>query len=302
MNTVYFAKKGEPGITSTQANFLANIAKEMQEEAINSLNNVGFYDTYVSIIGQEGRQLMSIGHTCDFLADLELVSFLNSFCAWVREAIKEKDAQMERVRHLDIDDYCEIHGIEKLTAPICPNKPKDYTEEDIISKWDINKRYKYLKLEAFAATFGKYIHPAGAFAKARKDAHHVANVPLNHQGEGRDTIFFHRELNMDRDEIEETFMNLQSHYRSYEKELNYLKADLKESVTKLNHELHEQYVLAYEQWSAACNDYNENMIYMQQQLKDFKLQELDRVANLRITIPNELKEVFELVKKCSSAK
>lgn len=302
MNTVYFAKKGEQGLTSTQANFLANMAKEMQEEAINSLNNVGFYDTYVSIIGQEGRQLMSMGHTCDFLADLELVSSLNSFCAWVREAIKEKDSQMESVRFLDVDTYCSIHNIEKPTVPICPEKPKDYTEEDIMSQWDINKRYKYLKLEAFAATFGKYIHPAGSFAKARKDAHHIANVPLDYQGEGRDTIFFHRELNMSRDNIEETFMSLQSHYRSYEKELNYLKAELKDSVTKLNHELHEQYVLAYEQWSAAYKDYNEKMIYMQQQLKDFKLQELDRVANLRIAIPNELKQIFELIKSCESAK
>jgi hypothetical protein len=104
------------------------------------------------------------------------------------------------------------------------------------------------------------------------------------------------------DEIEKVFMNLQAHHRSYEKELNYLKADLKESVTKLNHELHEEYNTAYEAWSTACNDYNEETRYLQQQLKDFKLQELDRVANLRIAIPNELKEIFELVKTCDSAK
>ena len=32
MNTVYFAKKGEQGLSSTHANHLANLAKEMQEQ------------------------------------------------------------------------------------------------------------------------------------------------------------------------------------------------------------------------------------------------------------------------------
>jgi hypothetical protein len=97
-------------------------------------------------------------------------------------------------------------------------------------------------------------------------------------------------------------MNLQSHYRSYEKELNYMKADLKSSVMKLNTELHEKYNSEYETWSIAYSEYRENMNYLQQQLSDFKLQELDRVANLRIAIPDELKEIFELVTNYDSAK
>lgn len=302
MNTVYFAKKGEQGLSSTHANHLANLAKEMQEEAINRINNVKFYETHVSIIGQEGKQLMSTGNTCDFLSDLTFISSLNSFCAWIREAIKEKEAQMDRVRHLDLDDYCVLHKIQRLIYPTPPIEPQEFTEKDVISQWDINKRCKYLKLEAFAATFGKYIHPNGSFADARKKGHNIVNNPITYEGEGRDTIFFHRELVMSLDEIEKIFMNLQAHHRSYEKELNYLKADLKESVTKLNHELYEKYNTEHEAWSIACNDYNEQTRYLQQQLKDFKLQELDRVANLRIAIPNELKDIFELVKTCDSAK
>ena len=53
MNTIYFAKKGEKGLSSTHANHLANLAKEMQEEAINRINNVKFYETHVSIIGKK---------------------------------------------------------------------------------------------------------------------------------------------------------------------------------------------------------------------------------------------------------
>lgn len=302
MNKVYFAEKGEQGLSSTHANHLANIAKEMQEEAINRINNVKFYETHVSIIGQEGTQLMSTANTCDFLAELEKVSALNSFCAWIREALKEKEAQMEDIKHLSLEDYCEANNITIPSQPHSPQPVDELTEKDVISTWDINKRCKYLKLEAFASTFGKYIHPNGTFANARKDAHKVMNTPLDYQGEGRDTIFFHRKLIISSDDIERTFMNLQSHYRSYEKELNYMKSDLKSSVLKLNTELHEKYNSEYETWTVAYGEYRENMNYLQQQLSDFKLQELDRVANLRIAIPNELKEIFELVKSYDSAK
>ena len=302
MNNVYFSQKGEQGLSSTHANHLANIAKEMQEESINKINGVKFYETNASIIGQDGKQMSSAANICDFLPELEKIAALKSFCAWIREALKEKESQMKNVKNLSLEDYCKANNITIPTQPCSPQLVNELTEEDIMSQWDINKICKYFRLEAFASAFGGYIHPDKPFAIARKDAHKIANTPLNYTGEGRDTIFFHSKLVVSIDDIERTFMNLQSHHRSYEKELNYMKADLKSSMMKLNTELYEKYNSEYKTWTVAYNEYRENMNYLQQQLSNFKLQELDRVANLRIAIPNELKEIFEFVKSYDSAK
>jgi hypothetical protein len=81
-------------MTSTTANFYANIAKESQNAASERLNSVKFYKTSVAVIGSREKQLMEAGNdSLDFIPnDLKTLAEMNAFCAWVREAIKEKEA------------------------------------------------------------------------------------------------------------------------------------------------------------------------------------------------------------------
>ena len=114
--------------------------------------------------------------------DLEKVAAMNSFCAWVREAIKEKEGMIGKVSATMLGQGIGLP--EALPSP---------TEETIIKSWDINKRNKFLRLEAFASTYGKYIHPKGAFSKARKEVHAAENCPIYKEGSGRDLIlYYHR--------------------------------------------------------------------------------------------------------------
>lgn len=117
MNNVYFSNEG---MTSTAASFYANIAKELQNAATERLNNVKFFKTSVAVIGSNEKQVMNDGNTdLEFiLEDLNLISQLNSFCAWVREAIKEKDNQMREVHNLDIAAWANKYGIELPKKPI----------------------------------------------------------------------------------------------------------------------------------------------------------------------------------------
>ena len=205
MNNVYFANEG---MTSTTANYYANIAKELQEAALERLNNVKFYNTSVSVIGSSERQIMSHGiPNLDFIKlDLENVAALNSFCAWVREAIKEKDSQAHIVSTTRIEDWAKANGIELPVAPSHPRDPEPISEQSVIDSWDINKRNKYLRLEAFAATFGKYIHPNGAYSKARKQAHSSLNKPISSEGNGRDMILYYFDPSVDINEVDAVFL------------------------------------------------------------------------------------------------
>ena len=255
MNNVYFANEG---MTSSTANFYANIAKELQKAATERLDSVKFFQTSVAVIGSSEKQLMSDG-TRDLAfitSDLELVASMNAFCAWVREAIKEKEAQQGIINRTNIDDWLKTNGISVPEAPEYIRDPSPVSEESVINSWDINKRNKYLRLEAFAATYGKYIHPDGAYSKARKKAHTALNNPITKEGTGRDMVLYYTEPSVAIGAVDGLFLALQSEYRGYEKELNQMKAEIKETVNNLTREAYNKHQKELDVWKEKHREYS----------------------------------------------
>jgi hypothetical protein len=295
MNNVYFSNEG---MTSTTANFYANIAKELQNAATERLNNVKFFKTSVAVIGSADKQLMSTGNTdLDFIfPDLDLVSSYNAFCAWVREAIKEKDNQISEVNRTSIDEWAKANGIELPESPRVPKDPCVFTEQDVLNTWDINKRNKYLRLEAFAATFGKYIHPEGAFSTARKKAHTALNKPITKDGIGRDMVLYYTESTVDIEQVDDLFMALQDKYRSYEKELNQLKAELKEVANKVTCDNNARYQVQLDEYRASHREYTAQCSDLRAQFNTWRTTEVERISKLKIAIPDVLKPVFKTIK------
>lgn len=295
MNNVYFSNEG---MTSTTANFYANIAKELQNAATERLNNVKFFKTSVAVIGSADKQLMTEGTiNLDFiLPDLDLVSSYNAFCAWVREAIKEKDNQIAEVNRTSLDEWAKANGIELPVPPTAPKDPYVFTEQDVINTWDVNRRNKYLRLEAFAATFGKYIHPEGAFSKARKKAHVALNNPITKEGTGRDMVLYYTESTVDIKQVDDLFMTLQDKYRGYEKELNQLKAELKEVANKVTCDNNDRYQVELDEFRAAQREYHTQYSNLRTQFNTWRTNELERISKLKIAIPSVLKPVFDTIK------
>lgn len=296
MNNVYFSNEG---LTSTTANYYANIAKELQMAAQERLNNVQLYSTSVAVIGSNERQLMSAGlRDLKFISnDLPYLASLNAFCAWIREAIKEKEEQAKEVRQLDIEHWSEQMNIKLPEWPAHPKDPEVITEQSVMNSWDINKRNKYLHLEAFAATYGKYIHPDGTFSKARKKAHEVVNKPITKEGVGRDMVLYYNNLTVDPESIDSTFLSLQDEYRSYEKALNQMKAELKETVNDLTRKAYEQYQINVASWKEQQKLYSSELGKIQSEWMKWKTDELERISQLKITIPDALKDIFRVIQK-----
>ena len=128
MNNVYFANEG---MTSTTANFYANIAKELQNAATERLNSVKFFKTSVAVIGSREKQLMEAGNeSLDFIPnDLKTLAEMNAFCAWVREAIKEKESQMTTVNRGSIETWAKAMGIELPVMPVSKEAPLAFGRE-----------------------------------------------------------------------------------------------------------------------------------------------------------------------------
>lgn len=300
MNNVYFANEG---MTSSTANFYANIAKELQKAAAERLDNVKFFQTSVAVIGSNEKQLMS-GGTRDLAfitSDLQLIASMNAFCAWVREAIKEKEAQQGVINRMDIEDWLESNGIVIPKAPEYPRDPIAVSEESVINSWDINKRNKYLRLEAFAATYGKYIHPDGAYSKARKKAHTALNNPITKEGTGRDMVLYYTEPSVAIEDVDGLFLSLQSEYRGYEKELNQMKAEIKETVNGLTRGLYTTHQVALDNWKEKHREYSALWTDLRAKFTTWRTNELERISNLKITIPDNLKETFFKIKEIADA-
>lgn len=300
MNNCYFSNEG---MTSTTANYYANIAKELQNAALERLNSVKFHNTSIAVIGSSEKQMMSEGNPClDFVMDdLVTVSAMNAFCAWVREAIKEKDEQQRSVLRMSMEEWAKIQGLEMPVMPVMPKNMATYTEQDVINSWDINRRNKYLRLEAFAATFGKYIHPEGAYSKARKRAHTALNNPITTTGEGRDMVLYYTESSVDINAVDSLFLALQDQYRGYEKELNQLKAEIKETVNAAIRDQQEAYEKEVDAWKAANNEFNAKWNEMRSRFNVWQKNELERIAKLKIAIPDALKESFKTVKNAGDS-
>ena len=221
MNNVYFAKEGEVGMTSTTGSHFANIAKEMIKRTEKKLYGVKFYQTSISAIGSAEKQLMSQGSSdISFIDDaLREIAEANSFCAWVREAIKEKEAQQLAVNRKDLYEWMKEQGIEIKKEPEYPESVKIVEEQDIINTWDINKMNKYYRLGAFASAIGNYIHPGKPiknYNDARVDLHKVVNTPISVEGSGRDTILHYHVPTVTPEVVDAQFLKMQDMHRSYE--------------------------------------------------------------------------------------
>lgn len=296
MNNVYFSNEG---MTSTAANFYANIAKELQNAATERLNSVKFFKTSVAVIGSNDKQLMEAGNdSLDFIPnDLKTLAEMNAFCAWVREAIKEKESQLVTVNRGSIETWANAMGIELPVMPEYPRDPKIPSETDVINSWDINKRNKYLRLEAFAATIGKYIHPDGAYSKARKKAHTAINNPITKEGTGRDMILYYTESSVDIKSVDDMFMMLQDQYRGYEQELNQMKAEIKDTVNDLTREIYDAHAKEYDKYKELSRAYNTAWGDLRTQFTTWRTNQLERISKLKITIPNALKDTFNKIKE-----
>jgi hypothetical protein len=197
----------------------------------------------------------------------------------------------------------EEQGIEIKKEPKYPENVKVVEEQDIINTWDINKMNKYYRLEAYASTIGNYIHPGKNvknYNDARRAMHHAINNPITKEGSGRDTVLYYSEATVDPDMVDSQFLKMQDMHRSYEKELNAMKAELKETVNNINQQRYDEYQVKIDAYYAEDRAYNAWYKEMRNKLNKWKVSETERLSKLKIVIPKDLSGIFQKVKAVDS--
>ena len=276
---------GESGLTTTSANYTANICKELYRGLEQELQAIVFYTTTVKLLDSSEVNLIREGVTTvsDVKQKLQDIAQLKSLIAWLREAIKAKERLIKEAENTSYEDY----GLE---VPERPERAEYITEDDVIGMWGIKQRNRYYFLDTLCATIGQYIHPDGTFAKEREQLQKILHEPHKVSGSGRDTLLYNYTASVAPGDVEDSFMDLQQTYRGYQAELNSLKHQVQEAVQLDQATKNGQYSLELQNWQG-------QMAVIDAVLKEKRHQATVAAQNLKIIIPDSLKPIYEKIQK-----
>lgn len=273
---------GPQGLTARSADHLCNLAKDIYESLELKLESTNFLEQYITIIG-------SVAETKVTLASKELlttapgilkkIAELKSFIAWFREAIKEK----ERLTR-ENEFYCSQERLDHMKT--VPTREEYLTSEDIIESWTIKEQEEYLTLQTRAAVIGKYIHKNNPLAKAKTELSKRINNPIETECSGRDTIVRRYQPVATEKEVEELLVKLKKEHRSID-------AQIRGIDHKIDTALREDKLKKDEAYANAKKAYDIRLQELMEADSIAKLTRDKEIEELKIVIPNNLRETYE---------
>ncbi len=280
---------GKDGLTITSANHLANIAKEMYEALVSRLESLRFYsrDYMLAIAGKTFRvENESEKSELEALASgLKEIGALKSLIAYLREGIKAKNQMSSDAAFEEHVEELIKGGRKDLEKP---SARKEATFDEEFGKLTAEQKARYYALEAKCATIGSFIHPDGAFAKARKEFFEHTKDPIKVVGKGQEAEINTFSSSFTAEQIDSVFFELQKEYRTIQAEFNKLKAEVDERVAEANKHYANDALTAMKLWLDTR--------------KVERTQYDSEVKALKIVIPQNLREVYEKVNAVVNAK
>lgn len=303
---------GEHGVTSTSANYVANVAKEMVRSEQEALDNLDFVTTTVADDlyqvkcgritkrGDNEEALMQIPEKLDRVAKMK------SLIGWLREGIKAKDEMIAKVKKMgdhEIGHILQIQEPYHLTESQRKNDCWDDaagfkfyltkvapTEEEYMKQLPEAEQRKIQLLQTKAAVMGKFIHEKGAFGMARKNAFECGRNPVvvERGGSIKPTMFYTSHLEVSKEKIDEVYFSLQNAYREVQQELNALLFKTKELWRKECLRIEEDNKVIMQEYDIAYRDYL-------QAIRQWKEARVAEISDYKIIIPQELREIFDEV-------
>lgn len=283
-NSVYF---GENGLTSTSANHICNLAKELCQECEEKLKNVEFYNTTLSLIGSSEVSVIDKGvDSVDWIPEaIQTIGHCNSLIAWFREAIKAKENMLEELEDMNIEEYSKKFNLQ---VPERPVKESALTESEYYDTLSIHDKNKYYSLEAQASALGKYIHQNGSINKARKRLTSKIQKPHDVNGSGRDTLIYTYSPNVNLSDVDKLFFEMQKAHREVQASLNAMKFECDKAVKESNIQCEQKYRKDYEDYVNETNKLrNQMQVYVEEQTKI--------IGSLKIVIPDNLKTIYNKI-------
>lgn len=310
-NTIFLSADPN-GLTSSSANFVANLAKEKVKSLQTALGNLQFFSTEIKLVGTDAKTETSIGASSETLSmiptSLEVISKHHQLIAWLREGIKAKESETSAAMNFDINVWLKEQGttIEELyeknglAAIARPVMEDELSVDDVIAKMSIKERNRVYALNAEAAVYGKFIHPEDTrlqngghnLAYAREQLMKRLSNPSEVSGNGRDTIVTKYIPSVDLEDVDALFVSLQEKHRSIQAEINGIahKIELEIQSDKLAKQ--KRYASALEEYNARETERSRFRQKLVAEVNVIKSERLAAIQSMKIVIPDALKETY----------
>ncbi len=278
----------ESGITSTSANYLANLAQEVIQEKKLELENTSFVDSrIVTPLCPDGLDYEKANYDLRNISEkIREIARYNTFCAWMREAIKAKEKALNDINNENYEEWLKRN--DKVVEDKRELELKD--ESDFIDELSIGERYTMLMTEAVASSFGKLIHQDSPISNARKQMQYRKLHPTDVKGTGAELTLTRYTVAADSAEVENMFLSLQNEQREAEKQLNAIKSRIKSSKEEYNIKVHNE-----------CRQILKERTDRDKALHiEFEKDKAERRVSLnkmKILVPDALKDIYEHLNK-----
>lgn len=294
-NSIFF---GENGLTSTSANYIANLAKELMKKEEDDITSLTFVCKQVAPIQSPTSATVTTGCGAEEFGQIEQklnhVIRLKSLIAWLREAIKAKNEMDNAVTKLSRSEMLKKLGIKPVPQYDdncgCEDFKGTYTDDEYIATLSIGERNRYYRLQTEAATLGKLIHENGSLSVAREELHTVRKHPNEIKQSGAQLLMYSYLPSMDEAEVDALYYKLQTRYREVQSELNGILHAIDDAVRLENKSREEHNASLRVVWRKQYEDSDVR-------IRVWKRDERYRISQLRIIIPNALRDIYEEVQR-----
>ena len=276
------------GLTTAEANYTANIIKELCERISNEIKQLTLFKGTLNFQGKQTEynkvyKVENLEEKCLEEGNLYALS------AWLREAIKSKEALLRQVENdnFDISLLNEVN-YGKATSLL--------TEDEVKYSLLINELAEYLAYEAKAAHIGKKVHPNGIFEQWFNMIKNTPKVQINEIN--KDYIVEFDQV-VDEKDLYQVYFTLQKEYREAEQKVNYYKAKVKNLLNEKNQEINQKNRALQDKLSQDLEIQNSKNLALQAEINNLRGQKLKEVSELKIIIPNELQKTLDYVQTYS---
>lgn len=274
---------GKDGLSSVSANHISNMAKEIYRAIEAKYSSMTLYNTTIDTISGNNPKIIKEGMTVKELQqipeDISKIYKLKALIAYLREAIKEKDAQI-----VSAQSYVD----ESLALLERPKEQIPMTTEDVMDTWTIGQQEHYLTLEAKCATLGQFVHEEGLLNQARNDFYKTKSNRISVSDGKNDTLVYVKNPTVENKDIDDIFFSLQKQHRELQAELNGMKATIQRTI---DDDTREKAALYYKE----VEEYNQKKSLLLAKQSIERKTRTKEASELKIVIPNNLKDIYNFV-------
>jgi hypothetical protein len=290
------------GLSMSQAQSISNLCNQNAQEIERELNSYNNCSKSITVDGQVYNMQDGIPIPNDLFDKLKNKGDFHATQAFLMEAIKSKDSELERLRKMEVDT--SYLGKPHREYPV-DHEILDNEEESWGWKQLSDSEYsEYLQVEAMASHLGQFIHKNGKLTQLRKDLPNTASIEWFQVKDGERTP-----VKVVKHHVSASLMiiheSIAEQHRVYEQRVNYYKAKVKNLVSdenariqklnannaaeflKLEKEFNEKYQLA-------MDAYNGEILRLTMEFNSQRELDIKATAALRINVDPRFQNVIDM--------